>query len=297
MGYIVGNISNKQYIRPEAFGEMDTLQAVVGSQEGVMFGLVVLLADGNNRGGGDLRSDAAIIGAWAGDRIVLLDETALMPEASEPGMEAVPMQQQLLKLGQDVSAEVISAILDAEGGDSRLAGLNPHHKLPLTAQADLQSAGGGELLTQAGRSLPFHYLEEVFCAFSVSMAPTKKAMARALETGINNMAQLLGRDERYAITHVSTQNGEKTARLQGRFGRPGDPEPVQGVTNVTLTLSLVNNPTKSREIVIALGTEGTSRATLYEALFPGIVFERTPVITVRTPEVARLLSFLPQTEI
>jgi hypothetical protein len=36
-----------------------------------MLGLAILLADSNNRGGGDLRSDDPIIGSWAGDRITI----------------------------------------------------------------------------------------------------------------------------------------------------------------------------------------------------------------------------------
>jgi len=35
-----------------------------------------LLADGNNRGGGDLHSDHPIIGSWAGDRIVIAGDYA-----------------------------------------------------------------------------------------------------------------------------------------------------------------------------------------------------------------------------
>ena len=41
-----------------------------------MLGLAILLADGNNRGGGDLRSEHPIIGSWAGDRIVIAGDYA-----------------------------------------------------------------------------------------------------------------------------------------------------------------------------------------------------------------------------
>ncbi len=54
-----------------------------------MTALAILLADGNGRGGGDLKSERGIIGSWVGDRIVIAGDYA------DPGkfMEGVTPEQ------------------------------------------------------------------------------------------------------------------------------------------------------------------------------------------------------------
>ena len=72
--YIIVNETKKQYIHPHRFGDGYKLCEFGSSSRGTMFALAVLLARGNGRGGGDLRSDDPIVGSWAGDAIVVLGE-------------------------------------------------------------------------------------------------------------------------------------------------------------------------------------------------------------------------------
>jgi len=74
--YLTVNIDKKQYLNPHAFGDGLKLLEFACSGRGTMMALGVLLADGNNRGGGDLHSDAPAIGSWAGDRIVVAGDYA-----------------------------------------------------------------------------------------------------------------------------------------------------------------------------------------------------------------------------
>lgn len=291
MSYLVVNISKKQFIRPAAFGEADDFQALINSYEGVMLGLVVLLADGNNRGGGDLRSDALIIGSWAGDRIVIVDEAFCDASLSEPGMEAVPLQEQLLQLGQDVSGEVIDAILEGEGDYSRLAKLNVRSVIPLVEQSKLQDAQAGAVLTEEGRAQPLMHLEELYYAFAAEMALSQKRCLANLQQGINQMASAFGRAERYQVKSVATQTGVKIATVQHMFARSGETKRMQGVVRADVTLA---SETGEHVVSINFGESGTTIGQLYEALFPGIVFER-PIELSTSPEVAKLLSFLNAT--
>ena len=59
----VVNKSKRQVMCPHKFGSGAKLMEFTSDGMSVMQGLGILLADGNNRGGGDLRSDNPIIGS------------------------------------------------------------------------------------------------------------------------------------------------------------------------------------------------------------------------------------------
>lgn len=69
--YLTVNLDKRQYLHPHRFGDGLKLLEFGSSGDGTMTGLAILLAEGNGRGGGDLRSGHPIIGSWAGDRIVI----------------------------------------------------------------------------------------------------------------------------------------------------------------------------------------------------------------------------------
>jgi hypothetical protein len=48
-----------------------------------MTALAILLANSNNRGGGDLHSEEGIVGSWAGDRIVIAGDYAVKHDKCE----------------------------------------------------------------------------------------------------------------------------------------------------------------------------------------------------------------------
>jgi len=74
--YLVVNLTKREYLNPRKFGDGAKLLEFGSSAVGTMCGLAILLADGNNRGGGDLRSENPIIGSWAGDKIVIAGDYA-----------------------------------------------------------------------------------------------------------------------------------------------------------------------------------------------------------------------------
>jgi hypothetical protein len=80
------------------------------NSEGTLTALAILLADGNGRGGGDLRcDDDPIVGHWAGDRIVVAGDYA------DKGTWGASDSENLYTLAcsdyRDVSAAVMRVML------------------------------------------------------------------------------------------------------------------------------------------------------------------------------------------
>ena len=71
--YLVVNLDKKQYMCNHDFGGNIKL---CEHGDMILDCLVALLADGNGKGGGDIRSENPIIGSWAGDRIMFAGEYA-----------------------------------------------------------------------------------------------------------------------------------------------------------------------------------------------------------------------------
>jgi hypothetical protein len=84
--YKAVNLDKKEFVKPHDCGEGAKLMEFGLSGMGLMSCLAILLADGNNRGGGDLRSDNPLIGSWAGDRVVITgdyaDDGKFVPEGT-----------------------------------------------------------------------------------------------------------------------------------------------------------------------------------------------------------------------
>lgn len=74
--YLIVNLDKKQFLHPHKCGDGLKLLEFASSANGTLTALAILLADGNNRGGGDLHSEHPIIGTWAGDRIVIAGDYA-----------------------------------------------------------------------------------------------------------------------------------------------------------------------------------------------------------------------------
>jgi len=76
--YKIVNIDKQEYISPSDFGSGVKLMefAYPGKPSMALSALAILLADGNNRGGGDLRSDNSVIGSWKYDRIAVAGDYA-----------------------------------------------------------------------------------------------------------------------------------------------------------------------------------------------------------------------------
>ena len=65
------NLTTGEYVDPHAVGGGAKLMEIAYSTRGLMTALAVLLASGNGRGGGDIRTDHPLVGSWAGHRVVL----------------------------------------------------------------------------------------------------------------------------------------------------------------------------------------------------------------------------------
>ena len=74
--YRTVNLDKKQYLHPHKFDDGLKLMEFASSSCGTLRALAILLADGNGRGGGDLRSEDELVGSWAGDRIVITGDYA-----------------------------------------------------------------------------------------------------------------------------------------------------------------------------------------------------------------------------
>ncbi len=74
--YLIVNLDKREYLYPHRFGDGLKLTEFGCSNDGTMTALAILLADGNGRGFGDLEADDAIVGSWAGDRIVVAGDYA-----------------------------------------------------------------------------------------------------------------------------------------------------------------------------------------------------------------------------
>lgn len=111
---IIVNFTKMQFLNPNAFGEEFSADGIINGYDGCKGALAALLADGNGRGGGDLDSDALLIGSWAGDRVGLISDTDIVPEFSLPGLENEPLLPQVMQVGEDISASIRDIIVSAE---------------------------------------------------------------------------------------------------------------------------------------------------------------------------------------
>ena len=108
--YLIVNFDKKQFLHPHKCGDGLKLLEFGCSANGTLTALAVLLADGNNRGSGDLRSDHPVIGSWAGDRIVIAGDYA------DEGKFTNDHQRTLYHVAhdeyQDISRQALRAMTD-----------------------------------------------------------------------------------------------------------------------------------------------------------------------------------------
>lgn len=142
--HLILNLDKRQYLEPHAFGEGAKLLEFGCSMEGTMTALAALLARDNGKGGGDLyppegTSDTALIGSWAGDRIVIAGdygEPGDLVDSSDAGLFALTQEglrfvlrdpkvaPNVYKVAQqifdNVSDRVIRLLQASEGADTKL---------------------------------------------------------------------------------------------------------------------------------------------------------------------------------
>lgn len=115
--YKIVNLDKMQYLHPHKFNEGLKLMEFSCSTPGTMTALALLLADGNGRGGGDMRSDSPLIGSWAGNRIVVAGDYA------DPGrywygdnQQQVPLETNLYSFAaenfEDISLKILPVMME-----------------------------------------------------------------------------------------------------------------------------------------------------------------------------------------
>jgi hypothetical protein len=110
--YKLCNLDKKEYISPLDFGAGLKLMefACPSNPSMVTSALVILLADGNNRGGGDLRSDNPVIGSWKNNRIVVCGDYAdERPELDNFNVYQVARPEYGWK---NISLHILNAMMD-----------------------------------------------------------------------------------------------------------------------------------------------------------------------------------------
>lgn len=260
--YLIINFDSLEYLRPQAFGEHGDLASVMGSHDGILFALAALLADGNGRGGGDL-DEAAVIGTWAGCRIALVDDQVLDAALSIPGQEHVPLQQQALEHGTDVSASLVKALCDSEGQHIVLSYLSTDMGLSLVEQREL-----GPYALQFFRDAKrFERLEDLFSVLGVSAGLTPSRVALQLADGLRKTAERFGRPERYQVDSLSLSTGAKQVS-GGRLGA----KTAQGICALAAQITDANSPAAAPlALNVTFGRDsGTTLAGLFATLFPGL---------------------------
>ena len=113
--YYIVNTKKRQYLHGHKFGDGIKLLEFGSSGTGTMLGLAVLLADGNGRGGGDLRSQNPIVGSWAGDPIVIAGDYAddgshVPPEDIVAYQTAAGADPEMVKYFKDKGKQITGVI-------------------------------------------------------------------------------------------------------------------------------------------------------------------------------------------
>jgi len=113
--YRIVNLDKKQYIKPHDFNDGAKLMEFALSGDGTMAALAVLLADGNGRGGGDMHSQDALVGSWAGDRVVITGDYADNGKfVPDDGDKEAPLYSYTEEHCENISAKV-RAVFRAAG--------------------------------------------------------------------------------------------------------------------------------------------------------------------------------------
>lgn len=174
-----------QYIRPEPFGDVFSLEGLLHTYDGCPMMLAILLADGNGRGGGDLHAESDLIGSWAGDRIGIITASDVVPEFSLPGKESEPLLPQIIEVGKDISSDIMAVVQQGEGRNFVPTGFLRDCAIPLTVQKRIFKDGDPEQIKENKGKNP----DLLWRLCGAEFRFTKVSAMRSLQKGIETMYQ------------------------------------------------------------------------------------------------------------
>lgn len=261
MGYIAANFDKLEYIRAEAFGEEPTKEGFENSYQGVMFALVVLLADSNGRGGGDLDSEHPIIGRWAGNRIGIIDENVKKMPFEKTSENQMPWAERLLTKGRDVSQMVFDAILEGEGKYWRLSGVKTDGLLPRSLQVKLPARGLYWTANPEQVREPLNGMDDFCALIGAKFAFTPEKLSKNVETALNDFIRLYFGHQKFRWKGVQLETKKGVFQTHPTGIKNGVKELVlRGwLTNI------LGNVTEET-VHIVFGKDGTSAKTVYQEL-------------------------------
>lgn len=249
---LICNLTKRQFLDPEIFGEKPSVKAIAESWQGSMTALVVLLSDGNNRGGGDLRVDHSLIGSWAGDAIVMVDDA----NAKVTGQGSL---QAIRKTWSDVSANIIAVINQAENWTA--GQLDATSLIRTTWQRRCLECSGKPLLTSENWNKPLLSLTDLFAIFGQRPAITPGVREKRLQEGLNELSKLLRTPPAHKVHQLTL--GLK-ADASGLDMALLSVKPLQGGTHQVLPLQFADSPGDLRNNFQL----GTTPAEVLQLFFP-----------------------------
>lgn len=289
---IIANFDNKEYIRPEKCGEDSSLKAIYSSYYGILQVLAILLADGNDRGAGDLRVDAPVIGSWKGSRIALIDDVVVDANLSEPGVEDVPLYKQITSLGKDVTETVIAAFEGADEG--LLSSLALNSSLPLSVQRKMSDEGRQMLSDLATRKGAIPELASFVGFFGFQPGFSKYWLHKRFEKALLEFAVATELPERYTVKDLSWKVGTLEALPTGNYQSP----PRKAVVELSFGL-VAEGRKRAKKFVLKFGKDGSLFEESILAIFPSFKFDAPPaaVFSELNPEVAGVLKAFQATTV
>jgi len=261
--YIAANFDKWEYIRAEAFGEDPTPEGFEQSYQGVMMALVVLLADGNGRGGGDLNSEHPIIGSWAGNRVAIIDDEVKDSKLSLAGQSRKPLQKQMLTHGKDVSQQVFEAIREGEGKYWRLHHVRQECLLPLALQVKLSPRGVYWASARARLEEPLDGIDDFCALIGAKYALSPETLNKNVESALNAFVKTFFGHQKitWSGVSISTLNGFYRKNEDGLLKKGIKEMVLEGVMG---TEAGSPNPTT---VAIVFGKDGTPAKEVYQKVF------------------------------
>lgn len=231
------NLDSLDYLDPMDFGEPYNFTEIVNGQDGSMMALALLLADSNNRGGGDLRSNHPAIGAWAGAHIVLADESTRFANGEYPALKDALVIPACLAHGENRVKDIREML--TEGGETScmFLRLNMQCGLPAPAQRKALLAFIDRFLTFGEDSPRVTRVNDFLAILGARRQFTSDATLTALQASFARVTKKYGvRLSGVPVGYEEIQGPHRGVLANCWKQRPAQYDALHGVREVVITL-------------------------------------------------------------